>query len=44
MKSMGNNQVFPKDEAQNVYAVAVLKNVLWPGWVTIGYVLLFIYI
>ena len=36
----GDSQVFQKEEAANVYAVAVFKNVLWPGWVTIGYVLI----
>ncbi len=35
----GNNQTFPKDEAQNVYAVSSLRNTLWPGWTTIGYVI-----
>lgn len=35
---IGDTQVFQKDEAALVYAVVVYKNVLWPGWVTIGYV------
>ena len=35
----GNPQVFAKDDVNNVYGVAVLRNIFWPGWTTIGYVL-----
>lgn len=31
--------MFNKDEATLVYAVVGLKNVHWPGWLTIGYVI-----
>ena len=39
----GDSQVFQKDEANSVYGVTVLKNVLWPGWVTVGYVLIYLF-
>ena len=38
---VGDNQVFQKDETSSVYAVVVLKNVFWPGWITIGYVFIY---
>lgn len=34
----GNTQVFQKEEAAVVYGVVAFRNVLWPGWVSIGYV------
>jgi hypothetical protein len=39
----GNTQVFQKDEAPNVYGTVVLKNLYWPGWITIGYVPYFLF-
>lgn len=36
-KVIGDTQVFQKDEASSVYAVAVYKNILWPGWITVAY-------
>jgi hypothetical protein len=38
LRVIGDTQVFQKDEASSVYGVAVLKNLYWPGWVTVGYV------
>ena len=38
-KTEGDTQVFTKDEASLVYGVSVLRNIYWPGWVTIGYVI-----
>jgi hypothetical protein len=38
IKNVGVSQVFQKDEASNVYGAVVLKNLYWPGWVTVGYV------
>ncbi len=37
---LGDNQIFQKEEAANVYGIVVLKNLFWPGWVTLGYVLI----
>lgn len=38
IRNVGVSQVFQKDEASNVYGAVVLKNLYWPGWVTLGYV------
>lgn len=38
-KLEGDSQVFTKDEGNLVYGVTVLRNIYWPGWVTIGYVM-----
>lgn len=38
LKVVGDSQVFVKEESNLVYGVVVLRNVYWPGWVTVGYV------
>jgi hypothetical protein len=38
VKVVGDSQVFTKEDANLVYAVIALRNIFWPGWLTIGYV------
>lgn len=38
LRQCGDSQVFNQGEGSVGYGVVVIKNIFWPGWVTIGYV------
>lgn len=36
IKLVGDTQVFQKDEGSSVYGAVTIKNLYWPGWVTVA--------
>ena len=41
LRQCGDGQVFQQGEANCVYGVVSLRNIYWPGWVTVGYVVVY---
>jgi hypothetical protein len=39
IRLVGDTQVFQKDEGVSVYGAVTLRNLYWPGWVTVANVI-----